>query len=668
MCGFGVIVRQWSPSDDHSPAPSLEDIIPDAWGDALDAAVAYRGPDGFGTYRDRAPAAGTPGAFVDVLLVHRRLSIIDHAGGAQPMALDDERGRLVVVFNGCVYNHRELRTELESLGHRFASDHADTEVFLHGWRAWGEGLRGRLEGMFAAAIWDAKEGKVAFMRDRFGEKPLYLSGHGPGAIWLASSGVAGLENVLGMIEGPAAARPLDGPALREWIRFGHHTERTPFEKIVQLPHGGVVRAPTDKALKLDRVHDRGLNDPAEAKKRSARRPLTESAKGCVERYTGLIRDAVGARLDADVPVVSLLSGGVDSGVISALASEALREHGQRLTALTVRMPDEAYDETPDAARVAAHLDAEHVIVDADADRAADDLVLLVQTLGLPFGDSSLLPTYWVCKAAAELAGVALSGDGGDELFFGYERYKAADTMCGVLGATWLDRLLPRQNPRSMSAKIARLTEADRNDGYRDLLSIFPLPLARKLFRLGIASEAGLPEYKPRSMPEARVYDFRHTLPGDYLRKTDTASMLAGIELRAPLLDSRLALSALREPISRLRMGGRRKGLLREVGRALLPAGVVDAPKRGFAIPIGRWLREDFGSLRALMHDHLRASVPFPGIAIDINLKIVHRMLDEHDAGRADHGQRLYTLTVLSIWAHAFAMRPEREAPTRDGIA
>ena len=392
-------------------------------------------------------------------------------------------------------------------------------------------------------------------------------------------------------------------------------------------------------------------------------PSGERTSTLLDRVEGLIDRAVGARMEADVPVGAFLSGGVDSSIVSALAQRHAREHGHPLTTLCVRMPDPRYDESEHAETVARAIGSNHLTVDADAN-PAEDLIYLIHTLGLPFGDSSLLPTFWVSAAAAEHVGVALSGDGGDELFLGYERYKAADNIgtAGLIAGIYPERFVPRRDAKSRWDKIARLSIAAKHDGYADLLAIFQTPDRRRLI-VSKASQTSLKREPSESITRAQHHDLRHHLPGDYLRKVDTASMAAGLEVRSPMLDHTLADAVLKLPVSRVRLRGQRKGLLRAVARRLVPPEVIDRPKMGFTVPIGEWFRTDYGGLGTLLNDQLGSADPFPGLdaaGVVIDSREVQNLRDEHASGRRDHSQRLYMLLVLSIWA--WWARDTRDAP------
>lgn len=647
MCGIAGILRVHRPGN---PVPSHYEAIPEAWLDILDESIKHRGPDGAGRFRDRATRPD--GTVVDVALVHRRLSIIDHADGAQPMVhvrYPDGTGELLrpdspilstssppstdlvaVAFNGCIYNHRELRAELEGLGHRFETDHSDTEVLVHGWRAWGLGIQDRLDGMYAALIWDHDSGLFAWGRDLAGEKPLY---HG----FIANRAQVFSSTQTGFIGVFAAEREVQLAHAHPDIRYGCRTSG----KVVESAEVGMINS------SLGGEHDT----------KDMRIPARLGSAGNSTTIETLLLNAVHSRLEADAPLGVFLSGGLDSALIAAIAHKTRPD----IRAFTVRMPHPDYDESEEAAATATAIGIEHTILDCQPNPAAD-LVHLIKQLGMPFGDSSLLPTYWVSRAAREHIKVALSGDGGDELFGGYRRHTINNTLNRWRHLLRLipDRLLDQRNPKSRSSYLARLAVAARYGGYSELLSIFPTPDLRHIASIRGEEPLGDDAFTPVDDPLR--YDFMHYLPDDLLRKTDTASMAVALEVRAPFLARELVEAAMRTPLDILMPRGERKGLLKQIARKYLPPEIVDRPKQGFAIPIGEWFRTDFGSMRQLLYDHLESADPFPGLAdagTEINMGFVQKMLREHDAageksinpwhGR-DHSQRLYMLLVLSIWA------------------
>ena len=631
MCGIGGILRT-----DGEP-------IPEEWLDAIDARIAYRGPDGQGRFRDRVEIDTPDGKrIVEIAFVHRRLSIIDHEDGAQPMVSqrgrNENEGLVAVVFNGCIYNHRELRKELEEKGHHFVTDHSDTEVLIHGWREWKEKLIDHLEGMYAFAIWDREAASLYLARDPFGEKPLY---HSP----MYLDGDERTPCVAFANEPRCVARinefdraPQQLPALSDYLgrylQVGYGWKR-------QTPYGneGVHALQPGEFLKSMFGHD-----SSDRLARPRERP--ESSQDEIE---WLLEQAVRRRLEADVPLGCFLSGGVDSSLISHFA----KKYKPDLRTFAVRMPDLRFDESSYAEQVARSLGTDHTTLDAATDPSGD-LVMLIETLGQPFGDSSILPTFWVSKAAREHVKVAIAGDGGDELFVGYERYLAASPLRRF---HWLLSFLPsvlllKAHPKSRLHKLGRLGDMARDYpslGVLAMESIFTQTQIAQLLQLPSPPGTGVGgEGSPDAIAALRDADIENYLPNDLLRKVDTASMACGLEVRCPFLDRDLARAVLAMPIEKLIPGGKRKGLLRRIARKYLPTEIVDRPKMGFAIPIGEWFRSDYGGMKALLLDHLQSTDPFG--PIDLNRKAVQRFIDEHMSGKCDHSQRLFTLLTLSIWA------------------
>jgi len=374
---------------------------------------------------------------------------------------------------------------------------------------------------------------------------------------------------------------------------------------------------------------------------------------------GLIRGAVEARVEADVPLGCFLSGGVDSSLIASHAKDVLGS----LSTFSVRMPASEYDESRFAESAAAVIGTRHTTLDCRA-VPCDDLITLIRQIGLPLGDSSLLPATWVSRAAREHVAVALSGDGGDEMFIGYERYLVASrTPQRMPGARALARVLDwRAHPKSRRSKVARYFDASANAGYWDLVSVFPSSSLDRLIADPAARELDRAWSRSRvhtwNTDQAVLLDVCNYLPDDLLRKSEGASMSVALELRSPMLDPDLVQSCMRTRVGSLVPNNQRKGLLRQVARKYLPPEIVDRPKMGFAIPIGEWFRSDYGGLRTMLLDHLNSTEPFgpPSLGIDLNMPFIRQMLDEHlgigPSGlvKRDHSQRLYMLLVLSIWA------------------
>jgi asparagine synthase (glutamine-hydrolysing) len=642
VCGIAGILRVHPPG---TPPPPPELAIPGSWLDILDDSIKHRGPDGQGRFRDRA--VRPDGTVVDVALVHRRLAIIDIKDGHQPMVSargrNESEGLVAVIFNGCIYNHRELRKELQAAGHRFETDHSDTEVLVHGWREWGEGVTDRLDGMYAFAIWDRQTGSFVLARDRAGEKPFYYTDElGPIAGLAMASTPAALMRLSAMTRGQGPN--LDPGLMAHWIKFGFGSGTPSWE--VQAVHPGSL---FDFDLASRPLGDHGVRwaSPMRGRER-------ETTSLSAARVEELLRQSVTERLEAEVPLGCFLSGGVDSPLVARFAQDAMVQRGGRLQTYTVRMPSPEYDESAAAERIARHVDARHTVLDTDP-RPAEELPNLIRQLGLPFGDSSLLPAYWVSRAARTHVAVSLAGDGGDELFCGYERHVADRWLRAhrrLLAAIPLS-VAAGGGPRSVRSKVRRLVAAARSGGYPELVAVFPRDEMESL-----AGPVSPVETTNPAHPEGYWFDRSVYLPEDLLRKSDTASMAVALEVRSPFLSGALIDACNVATEAELMPRCQRKGLLRQVARKYLPAEIVDRPKMGFAIPIGEWFRTDYGGMKQLLLDHLNSVEPWgpPSLGIDLNMKFVRQMLDEHlgtgMSGRIkrDHSQRLYMLLVLSIWA------------------
>jgi asparagine synthase (glutamine-hydrolysing) len=617
MCGLACILRF-----DGEP-------ISDEWIARAQAALRHRGPDDFGSARETWRIATGE---VQAALVHQRLSILDHAGGKQPMSTAE--GGVTVVFNGCLYNHRELRRELESGGARFRSDHSDTEVLLHGWRAWGEKLPAHLEGMFAFVLLDGEKRCLFAARDRAGEKPLHLLEQ-PGRLLIASQ-----RSVFRALVGSPDRSQADPAALASYLHWGYVDDGRWLDGSESIRPGEQVLVDLASGTPSFK-RERYWRGPRE---RSERLSLVEAE----ERVDELLRTAVGRRLEADVPLGCFLSGGVDSSLIAALA----REHQPALRTFCVRMNDARYDESAHAQRIADHLGLDHTTLDV-APQPAEDLPGLTEQLGEPFADSSLLPTHWVSRAAREHLTVALAGDAGDELFAGYERHVAGHLL-GRFG--WLLRrvpagLLPTRHPKSRLTKLARLARAAKQDGwqgrYESIVCLFD---QAQLAALGLPTPAAGLDWGDAAGAEGFLAaDFERNLPWDLLRKVDAASMACALEVRSPFLDTALVEFALSLPLETLAPGLKRKDLLKRVAGRYLPRELLDRPKMGFAIPLGEWFRSDFGGMRTLLRDTLESADPFRGLPIEQTG--VRTLLREHEAGSANHEHRLFALLTLALWAN-----------------
>lgn len=630
MCGIGGILRR-----DGKP-------IPEEWLDAIDARIAHRGPDGHGRFRDSAEVETEDGPQrFEIALIHRRLSILDAEGGKQPMVSergrDDDEGLIAVVFNGCIYNHRELKSQLEDAGHTFASDHSDTEILIHGYREWGAELTHHLEGMYAFALWDRGKQALVLARDWFGEKPLYVRwGIGENNRIISFSSDA--RALADLCEDERRSRGIGIPRLC----LPQHELRPFTDRYLQLGYawsgltiydgdaGGVRNLPPTITNYLDRI--------------MPKRPREALSQRDFEQ---LIDTAVTTRLDSDVPLGCFLSGGVDSSLIAHFA----KRHESDLRTFTVRMPDERYDESGCAEEVAEYLGTDHTTLEVSID-PAEDLKFLIAVLGQPFGDSSILPAYWVSRAARQHVTVALSGDGGDELFLGYERYLAARHLNRHRRLLqWIPRRwLRRAHPKSRWHKIGRLGDMARDMRKLGIAAMESIFTQHQIYNLlGAQPQQSIKQPAGRDpMQSLRRFDLLNYLPDDLLCKVDTASMAVALEVRCPFLDRALVQAALAAPTWQLAPSGQRKGLLREIARKHLPASIVDRPKMGFAIPVGEWFRNDFGGMHTLLRKYLDGADPFGDVPILTDP--VKQLLDEHMSEVQDHGQQLFALLTLAIWS------------------
>ena len=582
------------------------------------ATLFHRGPDSEGAHVDGG-----------VGIAARRLSIIDLAGGDQPIANED--GTVVVVQNGEIYNYRDLMVELERAGHRFRT-RCDTEVLVHGYEQWGEVLWERLRGMFAVAVWDARRHRLTLARDRFGIKPLYYRDAG-GELSFASE----LDAL------PRGEIDLD--ALEAFLAF--NTVPAPlsiFREIRKLPPGHTL-AWEGGAIALRRYARPG---PLPARHDEDEAELREE---CLAR----LRDSVRAHLIADVPVGVLLSGGVDSGALAALAAQ---ESSEAVRTFSIGFEDASFDELAGARAVATRYSTTHreLVLRPDA---ALLLPALAAAFDEPFADSSALPTYLVSRLAAEDVKVALSGEGGDELFGGYYTY-VADSLAEHVGplaslARPLVERLPTSTRRvSLDYKAKRFVRAahlpplERHHGWKEIFSAD----ARAELTGSPSSFDPLGTYRARYaeteghelVTRLQDVDFGLYLVDDLLTKTDRASMAWSLEARVPFMDTVVTNFAFSLPVRHKVRGLSKKRLLRKAVEPLLPSEVVHGRKRGFSIPAAAWLR---GELEPFARDTLSAdTIRRQGL---FRPDAVTRLLDEHVAGRADLSRQLWGLLACTLW-------------------
>jgi asparagine synthase (glutamine-hydrolysing) len=603
MCGIcGLLGRD---------APDPEAV------ERMNASIVHRGPD-------HAAVA----SFGRAVLGYRRLAIVDLQTGDQPV--ESERGDVACVFNGEIYNFRELRRELEAAGHEIRGT-GDTPLIPHAYEEWGLDFPKRLDGMFAIALWDRARGRLVLVRDRLGKKPLLYARLPDGTLAFASETKA-------LLRLPELPRQLDLRQLDAYLAL-QYVPRSGLRAVEKVP-------PASYAV----VENGGI------RVQRYWAPEVAAAEGgpgqpWLERVRDEVSAAVRRRLVADVPLGALLSGGIDSSIVVAAMAQASAEP---VRTFTVGFPDPRYDERAFARAVSERYATEHEELEI---APGPELVERVaQAFDEPFGDEAALPTLLVCEATRRHVKVALVGDGGDEVFGGYERYRAHSLAARVpsfaasLGANALGRLSrAKRDPRSTLFRSRRFLDVagtPRADRYARLVEVFPLELRRRLWT-GDAHARATAEYLPDDS-DLRLVDIESYLPGDLLPKADIASMAVSLELRSPFLDHRvveLGLSLPRE----LAAG---KAALKQAFADDLPPEIASRGKTGFGVPLDRWFREE---LRPLAHDLLLGGED-RGLFRRAELK---RLLDEHVGGSADHGHRLWCLCMLELWQRNYvdASRP-----------
>ena len=599
--------------------------------------IAHRGPDDEG-FVVQGPAG----------LGMRRLKIIDLATGHQPMA--GEEGRVWIVFNGEIYNYLELRETLAARGHAFTT-RSDTEVIVHGYEERGVASVGDLDGMFAVAIWDAPARTLLLARDRLGIKPLYYAVL-PDQIVFASE-------LKALLEHPAIERTLDLTALSRYLAHEYVPAPHSILRAVRKLPAGHWLTYTDGRVKLEPYWDvhfqRGAGiDEAEA---------VEALRAALDR-------SVKQHLVSDVPLGVFLSGGIDS---SAVAAFAARHFPGRLKTFSIGFEDPSFDETAHARRVARVLDTDHQEEILDPRAALDLVTRLPELLDEPLGDASFLPTYLLSRFTRRSATVALSGDGGDELFAGYPTYQA-HRLAGPLELIppllrrrllrpVVERLPVSLDNLSFDFKLKRFVAGldfapvDRHAAW---LGSFTPAEQRELFTAdALARMEAPPSYAAfhemlshapsASGLERMLYlDLKGYLGEGVLTKVDRASMACSLEVRVPLLDHRVVELATSLPMHLKLRRVTTKYVLKRALAGVLPRDILERPKKGFGIPLGRWFR---GELAPMLRD-----VCAPEVIRRAGLfrpEAVGRLLAEHAEGRHDHRKKLYTLLAFQLWASRY---------------
>lgn len=595
------------------------------------ATLIHRGPDDGGVWVEGRVGLG-----------HRRLSVIDLSAAAhQPMGSNDST--VQIVFNGEIYNFQELRAELEKAGLAFRS-HSDTEVILRGYQHWGKEVFGRLRGMFALAIWDAANGELVLARDRVGKKPLFCG-------WHDSALLFGSE-IKAILAWPGMPRQPDLQAIHHYLTYQYiPAPWSAFKGISKVPQASymVIRVNGDTST----VPYWSLPSPASAR--------SKSVSTLKEELISLLDESVRLRMISDVSIGAFLSGGVDSSAVVAMMA---RHSTGPVKTFCIGFDEAEYDERQYAQMVADRYSTEHHAMTVRPD-AISVLPRIVWHYGEPFADPSAIPTYYVSEIARKHVTVALNGDGGDESFLGYSRYKQclqtewvsrvprflrrnAAQMAARIPAEWEKYKICRIARRAMNIAAERdavryapsivyFFEQDKVNGYGELLAPY----------LADSSLAMLDRWfdeSPSFVAGAAWADIHTYLPDDLLVKVDVASMAHSLEARSPLLDHKLMEWAARIPSAQKFAGGETKAILKSALEPFLPHEVLYRPKMGFGVPIDRWLRNE---IKEFAHDILLSTEARQrGL---VKPEYVQMLLDEHCGGVRLHHTRLWGLLMLELW-------------------
>lgn len=623
MCGIAGFVEQSRSMSEEERSRVLDQMC---------RVIRHRGPDDQGTMIEMGACLGM-----------RRLSIIDLAGGHQPISGCDPQVSLV--FNGEIYNFLELKQELEARGHRFHT-HSDTETIVHAFEEYGEDCVKHLRGMFAFAIWDAKGRSLFIARDRAGKKPLYYTLTAEGTLVFGSE-------LKSLLEHPGVRAEVDEEAVDAYLSFGYVPDPLSiFKGIRKLPPGHSLTF-TGGQISVKQYWDFPFENP------SAR-----SEEEVIETLRALLDEAVRVRMIADVPLGAFLSGGVDSSVVVGLMARA---SGQPVKTFSIGFHEDSYNELHYARMAARHFATDHheFIVTPDICEIVDELIWHFDE---PFADSSAIPTYMVAKLARQHVTVALSGDGGDELFAGYTRYVVDRRRNGFAR---LPRVLRHGVMQPLSRRLPHGARGrnflynvalDPIDRYIDSVSMFTSLNKRELLsddfrrRLGGRENAAIAEFRrlaaqagtAEPLDSLLYLDSKTYLPGDILTKVDRMTMAVSLEARAPLLDHKLMEYVASIPAHMKMRGLETKHIFKRAVRDLVPEEILDRPKQGFGIPLDRWINEQ---LRQRTRETLtQRRTRERGI---LNSAYVDKLLGEHERGRRDHSGALWTLLMLELWFRTF---------------
>lgn len=631
MCGITGAI--WTDPKLGVDAPTLQ---------RMTDSLRHRGPDGEGSYIAALYHASPNALYPGVALGHRRLAIIDVAGGQQPISNEDES--IWLTFNGEIYNYRDLHHRLEGSGHRFKTA-SDTETIVHLYEDEGADCFRSLNGMFALAIYDAPRRRLVLARDRFGKKPLYYRAE-PGRLAFASE-------IKSLLHLPGAEWEVDPAAIDAYLTYQYiPPPLSIYKQVRKLPPGSVLTWCDDR-IEIQRYWTPDWSQESAISRQAA-----------LETLRDLLKSSVELRLQSEVPLGAFLSGGVDSSLICAIAQSLME---RPLKTFSIGFDEREFDESEHAERVAKFIGSEHHAFHVRAE-AVEMLPQLVEAYDEPFADSSAIPTWSLSKLTRSEVTVALSGDGGDELFLGYERYRAVE-----LGR-WLDRapivkrllasplwqsLPSRSRQRSLVRRFKRFSESLRKspcDRYLEWVCIFKESERAALYRDDFLAE--LPRRDPGDflrtawaasgrrdpMAAAANADLQTYLPCDLMTKVDIASMAQGLEVRQPFLDYRLVEFGSALPKAMRFRWRQPKALLQEAFGERLPPSIWGRKKMGFGVPLARWFR---GELRQWLRDALLSESALSSRYF--SQEAIAKLIAAHESTAFDHSHRLWTLLFLETW-------------------
>jgi asparagine synthase (glutamine-hydrolysing) len=654
MCGITGWVNLDTNSSDHSEA-----IL-----HGMCERIIHRGPDSEGLWMDDTVALGM-----------RRLSIIDLKTGDQPVSSED--GTIIAMVNGELYNFREVRADLKKRGHKFRTQ-TDVEIVPHLYQIYGDDFVDHINGMFAISLWDTKKKKLILARDRFGEKPIYY-GVFDGKLIYASEPKA-------MLAHPAVKAELDLNALRHYVSFDYvPAPMSIYKGIYKLPSAHVLTVENGE-VKTRRYWNLTWSEPGARGVPAGASPSgvqvatgsngtspSGSLKAKSNELQELLSDAVRMRLVSDVPLGILLSGGIDSSTVAALA---VRHSTETVKTFSIGFSEDSFNESQYARQVANHLGTDHYEEYLSAEKTGDLISEIGTWLDEPLSDGSLIPTYLLARFVRKHVTVALGGDGGDELFAGYPMYYAHKLAAryemvpqflrnGMIEPV-VNALPVSTKNLSFDFKAKRFIRASKFDSvarHHSWFGSFSQNKHQELFTNDVLAQTNDDVYAgarellintdaKTEIEKMQFLDMNFYLAEDILTKVDRASMAVSLETRAPFLDPRVAQFSASLPLQYKLNGSKGKFILKKAFEGLLPNSILHRPKKGFGIPTAQWLKE---RLNPLMHamlagDRLKAQGIF-------NADFVSRLIKEHEAGTASHHKELWTLLVFQLWCDNFLARP-----------